>query len=373
MPTTRRKSRPRDGTRRSMVDLELPRGVYCARPRGREYWYYQPGRGTKRAQKAVAIPGTPETPEFWTFLREVGLYQAGPTVWDMVAAWTGSQEFKALSANTQEHYRLYLRTLLDAYETRASASIGQDEILEIRERYGNAGKLVSANHFVTACRELWKWAIPRRFGTDRRLRFATENPTRDIAPYKIEAKGSEQWPDWAIALVLEKGEAQLRRGVSLLAFTGQRTVDVVAMTRDQVQDGRIAVLQVKTGKRLWVPIHPTLKPIVDEMTAACEHAFLPRRDGRTPVSADAFRAYFDRQIEKPEFKPILEAGLTLHGLRKWATSRLLEVGCTVAEVSSITGMSLAMVERYAAGRNQKAIADGAMSKWAAVDEADEAA
>jgi hypothetical protein len=42
-----------------------------------------------------------------------------------------------------------------------------------------------------------------------------------------------------------------------------------------------------------------------------------------------------------------------HGLRKNAVNTLLEVGCTVAEVSSITGQSLQMVEHYAKQINKR--------------------
>ena len=46
--------------------------------------------------------------------------------------------------------------------------------------------------------------------------------------------------------------------------TGQRLGDVLAMHRDHIQDGGIHVVQQKTKKELWVPIHPDLKPIIDE-------------------------------------------------------------------------------------------------------------
>jgi len=49
-------------------------------------------------------------------------------------------------------------------------------------------------------------------------------------------------------------------------------------------------------------------------------------------------------------------------LRKNATVKLAEVGCTTHEIASITGMSLPMVEHYTRGVRQALLADRAMEK-----------
>jgi hypothetical protein len=46
--------------------IELPAHVNAVRVKGRPYYYYQPGRGTKKAAKAVRLPDDPRQPEFWT-------------------------------------------------------------------------------------------------------------------------------------------------------------------------------------------------------------------------------------------------------------------------------------------------------------------
>lgn len=63
--------------------------------------------------------------------------------------------------------------------------------------------------------------------------------------------------------------------------------------------------------------------------------------------------------------PLREAGLVFHGLRKSAVVFLLEAGCTVPEVSAITGQSHQMVEHYAKEVNQKKLAAAAILKWEA--------
>jgi integrase len=44
-------------------------------------------------------------------------------------------------------------------------------------------------------------------------------------------------------------------------FAGQRQSDVLGMMRSHVKDGLISVVQEKTGKRLWIPMHRDLLAI----------------------------------------------------------------------------------------------------------------
>jgi hypothetical protein len=64
--------------RRRKNNLELPRGAYPVRSKGRLYWYYQPGRGTAVAARRIrifgdpsALVGTPENERFWRELNHV--------------------------------------------------------------------------------------------------------------------------------------------------------------------------------------------------------------------------------------------------------------------------------------------------------------
>jgi integrase len=58
-------------------------------------------------------------------------------------------------------------------------------------------------------------------------------------------------------------------------------------------------------------------------------------------------------------KPL--AGVTFHGLRKTAASRLAEAGCSTHEIAAITGhKTLAMVELYTRGADQKRRATAAI-------------
>ncbi len=54
-------------------------------------------------------------------------------------------------------------------------------------------------------------------------------------------------------------------------------------------------------------------------------------------------------------------GLTFHGLRYTAATKLAEAGCSLKEIAAITGhRSLAMLEKYSRGADQKKLAGAAM-------------
>ena len=72
-------------------------------------------------------------------------------------------------------------------------------------------------------------------------------------------------------------------------------------------------------------------------------------------------------MDETAMKPLREAELVFHGLRKSAVVFLLEAGCTDAEVSAVTGQSREMVEHYAREVNQRKLAASAVLKWEADD------
>nr|WP_321444946.1 hypothetical protein [uncultured Cohaesibacter sp.] len=89
---------------------------------------------------------------------------------------------------------------------------------------------------------------------------------------------------------------------------------------------------------------------------------IPRHDG-SELDANGFRAMFTREMGKDQTKRLREEGYSPHGLRASAASRLKEVGCSNGQISSITGMSSAMVERYTSQYNQQKTARAAIALW----------
>lgn len=108
--------------------------------------------------------------------------------------------------------------------------------------------------------------------------------------------------------------------------------------------------QKKAGKEVEPPLIAELR---DEL------ARTPRRgifilDGIKPSKLrDKLQAFTDG----------LGVKTVPHGLRKNAVIALLEAGCTIAEVASITGQTHQIVEKYAAKVNQRRLGKAAIVKF----------
>ncbi len=116
------------------------------------------------------------------------------------------------------------------------------------------------------------------------------------------------------------------------------------------------IRQEKTGAVLVIPVHSTLRAILDE-TPSDHLTFLTTQFGK-PFVAAGFGNWFREQCNA--------AGLphcSAHGLRKSAARRLAEAGCTAHEIAAITGhASLREVARYTKAADQQRLAVAAMDK-----------
>ncbi|MXP25446.1 tyrosine-type recombinase/integrase [Altererythrobacter indicus] len=154
-----------------------------------------------------------------------------------------------------------------------------------------------------------------------------------------------------------------RLGMELILWTDQRRSDVVRMGREQIKDGRIPVVQEKTGKRLWLPLAPQL---VEAIVAMKPHetspsCFLITKKG-TPFTKESFGNFFRRACS--------EAGLdhcSAHGLRKATLRRMAELEMANSSMKSVSGQTRdETLAEYIRTANQKALAESAinqLSKW----------
>ena len=135
------------------------------------------------------------------------------------------------------------------------------------------------------------------------------------------------------------------------------------MLWSDIKDGLLSVTQSKTGKKLWIPMHESLRATLAEIPRLSVHVLTNSRG--VPWTTDGFKSSWGDELKRDAFKEHSEKQLVFHGLRKSAVVFLLEAGCTDAEVSAITGQSRAMVAHYARQVNQKKLAAAAVLKWEA--------
>jgi integrase len=140
-------------------------------------------------------------------------------------------------------------------------------------------------------------------------------------------------------------------------YTGQREGDCLAMSWHDYDGEQIYVVQSKTGTKLWIPIHSTLREALDAEERVSP-IILTTTTGK-PYTGSNFRHHFGKAMKAAGLM-----GLTFHGLRYTAAARLAEVGCSNKEIASVTGhKSLGMIEKYSREADQKRLSGAAILRW----------
>jgi integrase len=221
-------------------------------------------------------------------------------------------------------------------------------VLTLRDAWAETP--VAANMLVSIAKLLINWGLPRE--------FSESNPCLSIPKLKTEDAGAKPWPVWAFDLVESHAPKGLQRAVWLARYTGQRQADVLRMSKADIEDGGIKVVQQKTRKELWIPLHQDLMEEMRGWDVTPTWTFVQNTKGQS-YSTDRFREAWSRLMKTPAGR-IRTEGYTFHGLRASSVVSLREVGCGDREIESITGMSPAMVTRYSRFADQRKLAKAAI-------------
>lgn len=265
------------------------------------------------------------------------------TVTNLIADYERSVDFLKTAINTQIGYRITM--------DKIDRTLGEFPVTELQNHDvqtvldGEGWGASTQNLFVAVLRNMFKWARKRQ-KTDL-------DPMRDYE----RQKGSEHQP-WAadvLAAGLKADDDRTRLAIHLLYYTGQRIGDVCAMRWNDIQDGVIHITQQKTGKEMEIPIHAKLR---------AELAKAPKQGITILTGAGGKRIGVTRLRDTIQaFTADLGSFTVPHGLRKNAVNALLEAGCSIAEVSAITGQGFQIVEHYAAKVNRRKLGKTAILKF----------
>lgn len=335
-----------------MNKLQLPKGIHRkVAPSGRVKYYWHPGRGTDKAGPRIRLPDNPHTPEFWAELAKARQVvdptkAEAKTIAKMVDAYFASPKFAALKPSTQREYLRDLREFQEALGAQQPDALTPVAIARLRDNL--AATPAKANKTIKVIGALYTWG--RELGWT-----AQANPASGIT--LLETGEHQPWPQEALDAIPDALPLHLARCCMLGLYTGQRLGDVLSMRKTAVEGKSLWVRQEKTDKLLLIPLHSAIR----EMVLGAHDVICPKANGEA-FNTDQFHAQWSRAKEKARAKALVDAGVVFHGLRKNATVNLLEAGCTEAEVSSVTGMSLAMVVHYGKGARQRRLAREAMRK-----------
>jgi integrase len=312
--------------------------VKPVRTKGKVYHYFMTGNPAK---PRIPLPD-PSSPEFGT---KYGAYlavrtkrqklKAVLTFAELASRYQLSTKYLNRAQGTQRTYLPYIIRMIDMFADWPATDIDRADIRALLSDLQPGAQLMQ----LAVAKNIFG------FGVNNDL--IEGNPTKDI---KIDHESAphEPWPDAVIEKAL-LGPARLP--VALLYFTGQRIGDVCKMRWSDIDDGVITVVQQKTGKELYVPVHSRLEAILAE-TPRSLTTIVCNAIGK-PYSPSALRKVLRKHVG--DYVP--------HGLRKNAVNALLEAGCSAAMVSAITGQTMQIVEMYAAKRNNRKLAKTAMGKW----------
>lgn len=256
--------------------------------------------------------------------------------------------------SSQRNYRLYCDIIKREVGQFRIEDITPVAVRGLRDSVNMKHKASVADMCVMMVSALWK------FASEFLKMPLGHNPTKDVLKLHKKKRITQRWEQEIVDRFVAAATPGLQLAFYLLWCTGQRQSDVVSMRWDQVRGDVIRIRQRKTGKMMWTPIDPVLKPVLDQTPRINEFILNSERGLRFASRAELSKAI------KRVLKSIGAGGYTAHGLRVTAACEVKESGATNDEVKAFTGhdsdKSLAV---YLADVDQEKMARAAVAKRAA--------
>lgn len=266
----------------------------------------------------------------------------------LIVDYYGHRMFTDLKASTRQLYRYALEPIAKTHGHRSVRSMTAENAEKIINDIG-AKRPGMANLTRAVLRRVFKLAV--------KLKRRRDNPMLEIEAFEVGEHHT--WTDAELKQYETKWRLGTRQRLAyaLLLYTGQRVGDVADMTRADVSDGAIHVVQEKTGAKVWVPIHPELTKAMK----ACPTKGLSLIGD--PNGRPLKRPALSRLIRQARKAAELPSRCVAHGLRKAAMRRLAEAGATAHQIAAVSGhKTLKEIERYTKAADQKKLARAAMGK-----------
>lgn len=327
--------------------------AYTDRHGRRRHYYRRPG------QPQIALPGEPGSREFMEAYHAAAdgapKREIGADKWPegsfgaLIGLYLASGHYKSLGDLTRRTYRNDMERFRAKYGQMSVRALERKHVTAMLDALVKAGKSTKSLRRVLG--NLMTFAHERGWRRD--------NPMVGMRRPRKASEGFRAWSAEDIAAFEARWATGTRErlALALLLYTGQRRSDVVNMGRQHVRDGKIHVVQQKTGARLGIKLHAKLSAELalapkDQMT------FLQTQYGE-PFKAAGFSNWFGECAKAAG----LPKGSNAHGLRKAAAVMLAEAGCTASQIMAVTGhANLSEVTLYTAAADQERLAAEAMEK-----------
>lgn len=326
---------------------DLP--AYCYqrnRSGGRVYVYFE------RGGKSSRIHSEPGTPAFaLEYAKLLNGVQPIPVKRDfraLVASYHRSQNYRRLAPRTARDYDKVTGWVVDKLGHLPVAGMQRKDV--IRARDANAATVRFANYIVQVLRILMEHAI------DVGWIKAGTNPAVGVELLKSDRDPRQPWPADLVAAYRAEAQGRARLIFEVLLGTGMRPADGLKARWDDLADGGIWVVQGKTRKRIWVPLTPALRAVLDQ-TPRKGLTICAQASGR-PTS---YRGAADLVMAVRQ--KIGAGAYDLYSLRHTTASELLAAGCSDEEIAAVLGhKSSRTVPIYTATVRQISRARDAMNR-----------
>ena len=368
--------------------------IWQPKAKGRTYTYY------RRDGQKIRIAGEPGSAVFFQDYQrihanfETSIKRAPATkpgsLKALIEDYKMTKKYLDKKPKTKKGYLRYLNVLETTYGHLPIATMPMPFVIALRDKYQDKPR--TANGFVQVMSIIMKRAKEKG--------WITHNPAQGVELLDT-GEGHRAWDEDEISAFRARWPlGTLERTAFELALnTGQRGGDCAAMERAHIKDGVIAVQQLKLkskrrkkrrgqrsisgGGRVWVPISNDLRAALDAWDAR-QQAWIENRLNRKkplPIHIDVKKMILtgekgkaftdgtfshkinDASKEVPGLVVgAAVGGVTPHGLRLAAATRLKELGLSWDVIASITGHDTAeMVEHYTEQKRKAQIAIGRLN------------
>lgn len=324
--------------RHQKANVTMPAHVHPVQSRGKTYYYFQLGRGTKNPGPRIPLPRDPHSPEFWMAIQQLrgdAVAMPADTLNALLDEWL--MQLRAGGSVTESTIAFYAHSARVARTAWGGLSPRGLRPIHVQVVFnGMAGKPAAANNFLATMRSFSTWA---------KLHEHIDNSLTEGLKPRTSETGHKPWTPPQIAAAESKLTGVIRRGVLLYLHTGMRGSDAVRVGPADIDGGGFSLTTQKKRRDIFCPIVPELEAEMKGWDMTAPGPFLKQEEGRAagkPYTRKLFSKHFAEQRDKiPEL-----AGVTLHGLRCTAVQRLRRAGLSSGQIGDIVGMSMATIEHY---------------------------
>ncbi|MBJ7535316.1 hypothetical protein JDN40_14485 [Rhodomicrobium vannielii ATCC 17100] len=291
---------------------------------------------------------------------------------ELYERWSASPDFKhGLRKSTRDFYRWNAGLFLQEFGDEPVASLSRPILYGYWEKLHRERGHSMANQVIASVRPMLTFA-------ETRLGWIEYNPASKLGLMAI-APRTVMWLPWQVEIFVmiadEIGLPSVGDAVVAGLHTGQRQADVLSLPVHIFADDRIRLSQAKTKALIDAPMTAQMKGRVERIlqrrrgqgdVIRVDTLILRESDGQ-PYTKRYFNDQFNAVKAVAEEIDHSFTGLNYQDLRDTAITRLALAGCTMVEISAISGHSLNTIQQVMRHYlvMQPEMADAAIGKLAA--------